>query len=112
MYVIAESPEAYGRKVVCARSTEHGESATAHAAARIWANIASKLPRRASFGSRSRGVFTYFLRRICSAAVELPHSNAESATGGSQVVRTGVEVPIGLLGVPDRSLDVPTVVRD
>src|SRR6266487_3766641 len=47
-----------------------------------------------------------------SAAVELPDANSESATGRPQVVRTGVEIPIGLLGVSDGSLDVPTVVRD
>src|SRR6266542_2719985 len=47
-----------------------------------------------------------------SAAVELPDANSEGATGRSQIVRTGVEVPIGLLGVSDGSLDVPTVVRD
>ena len=45
-------------------------------------------------------------------AVELPDANSESATGRPQVVRTGVEIPIGLLGVSDGSLDVPTVVRD
>src|SRR6266516_5115343 len=47
-----------------------------------------------------------------SAAVELPDANSEGATGRPQVVRAGVEVPIGLLGVSDGSLDVPTVVRD
>src|SRR4051794_36504362 len=72
MYVIADSPEAYGRNVACARSPEHGESVSAHAAARSWTNISLKVPPLLALGSAAERGFTDFLRSRSAAGDHRP----------------------------------------